>query len=222
MMQARLVPVIDLAAYDAQLLDDKGRMRLLPAVELNAINRNDELGSWCIQRARYGLVTKELVEFLHREVLRGSTSDALEIGAGMGDLGRHLGVRMTDAAIQTHPKVRAYYDVLQQAICDPPVDVERIDGRKAVRLYKPRIVIGSWVTQLYAEGDQQNQIPSSIFGVNEEDIVKSVEVYVHIGNDQTHAGKRILALEHQEFYAPWLVSRATYQDLNCIRIWRRR
>jgi len=221
MMQARIVPRIDLAAFDAQLLDDGGRMRLLPASTLQAFGP-DEVASWTGQRSRYGLVTEELVS----EVLGGAATsppaDAIEIGAGMGDLGHHLGIHMTDSAVQTRPESRLFYGVVGQPIVDPPPNVERLDAVTAVKRYKPRVVIGSWCTQLYEAGDTPNRVGSSVYGVDEQWLLGQAEVYVHIGNDGPHAKKRIAAVPHSVTYAKWIVSRAADQLLNCVRVWRRR
>lgn len=226
MMQHRILAPIDPAPIDAELLEvtDAGaRMRALPAAELRALPA-DALAAWCGMRARYGLVTAELVGFL-RDLIGwrdGVDADhAIEIGAGMGDLGYRVGIHMTDSAMQTRPEIRDYYRSLGQPIIDPPPDVERLDALAAIQKYRPKIVIGSWCTQLYRDGDTPKRIGSSMYGVDEEWIIRNVDVYVHVGNDGPHAGKRIYAARHETVRPPWLVSRAADQALNCVRIWRR-
>ena len=226
-MQARVIAPVDLAPLDAELLDDSGRMRLLPAARLLALGA-DPLAAWANRRARYGLVTEELIRFLRTDVLDGrhasAPAEALEIGAGMGDLGRHLGVHMTDSASQTTPEMRLYYAELGQPVIDPPPDVERLDAIAAVTRYRPRVVIASWCTQLYRDGDTPRGIGSSIVGIDEEWILDrdGVEAYVHIGNVSPHGTKRINVREHTTLRARWIVSRAFDQDKNLIQIWRRK
>jgi len=218
----RILPRVDLGHCDAELLDERGRMRLL---SFEAIQRlpPDALATWCLARARYNVVTSELVAFVRGLITKAGfeLADCLEVGAGMGDLGRHLGIRMTDSAMQTRPDIRLYYQTLGQPIVDPPADVERIDGIGALEKHKPRVVVAAWVTQLYREGDTEARIGSSVEGVDEERLVRDVELYVHIGNDGPHGTKRILAREHTCVRAPWIVSRGLDQSKNCIRIWRK-
>jgi hypothetical protein len=125
--------------YDSILLDEQGRMKLLPASVFATMTPVERL-LWCKRRGRYGLPSIELVEFV--KTLIGD-KHAIEIGAGMGDLGRHLGIKMTDSAMQMtiDPKWRAYYDDLDEARIDPPPDVERMDAAYAMRRFKPE----SWL-----------------------------------------------------------------------------
>jgi hypothetical protein len=148
-------PIDSIADLDAMLLGTDGRMRLRHAAELVRIP-TQSLALWCHVRARYGVPSVELVT-----VLRAIIGDqpALEIGAGMGDLGFHLGIRMTDSALQvTRPEVRLYYGLLGQPTIDPPSDVERIDANEAVKKYRPKVVIASWVTQLGTAADMAQGI----------------------------------------------------------------
>ncbi len=219
---ARILPRIDLSKYDRLLLDERQRMRVHPASVLRELPET-ELAAWCMQRMRYGLVTEELITFLRELQARENIApeDTIEIGAGMGDLGHLLNVRMTDSAMQTTPDMRLYYGSLGQPIIDPPSDVDRIEAVAAVKKYRPKMVIASWVTQLYRDGDTPKKIGSSIYGVDEEWIVRNVDCYVHIGNSVTHAKQRVGELIHWFVQEPWLVSRAADQSANRICIWKR-
>ena len=223
MITFRELPHAELRPIDDALMDGN-QMRLLPASKLREFTQ-DELAVWAHIRSRYGLVTKELVEFLRSNVLGRDPFDyqgiALEIGSGMGDLAFHLELRATDSAIQTSAEMRLYYEALRQPIIDPPAWVERLDAVEAVKKYKPKIVIASWCTQLFREGDTEKKIGSSIHGIDEEWLLERVDVYVHIGNDSPHGTKRINRRKHEVIREPWLVSRAADQSLNCIRIWRK-
>ncbi len=58
-------------------------------------------------------------------------------------------------------------------------------------------------------------------GPREEEIINACEMYIVIGNENTHGDKRILALPHETFKFPWLVSRAKDQTKNVIYVWNK-
>jgi hypothetical protein len=199
-------------------LDAKDRLPLLPASFYEAIDPVERF-FWSAKNARYGLPTEELIAFLKKEI---GDRTALEIGAGMGDLGSHLGIKMTDSAIQvTRPELSLYYRSLGHAPTDPPPDVERIDALEAIKRYKPDVVVGSWITQLYRKGDEEPpKIESSIYGVDEEEILRHVKKYIHIGNAKSHGQKRILFRPHHETRGTWICSRSLQSNENNILIWK--
>jgi len=196
-----------------------GHARIATAAQLARAPRLD-LISWCHATARYTIVTLELLEWLSTMI---AGRWAIEICAGQGDLGYHLGVPMSDSAMQTGPEMQVLYKLMmQQTPTDPPPDVERMDAIAAVHKYRPRVVIGSWVTQLYKDGDEgPPKIGSSIYGVDEFEILRVCETYIHIGNLAVHKDKRILELPHDEYEFPWLWSRAQRPELNQIWVWNR-
>ncbi len=75
---------------DLLLLDDNGHMESLPAETIQSGVLLEDLRGWCHYRARYGIPTLELIQWL-KEKIAGRT--ALEIGAGMGDLGHLLSIQ---------------------------------------------------------------------------------------------------------------------------------
>jgi hypothetical protein len=207
-----------LRRLDELLLDEAGHMRLLPAAVLY-----DQdpvvLRTWANQRGRYGLPTAELVDWL-RDRIAGRK--AIEVGAGMGDLGRHLGIKMTDSAVQVEDSaLNLYYRSMGQVPTDPPADVIRCDALTAVRRYRPQVVVGCFITQLYRKGDEKTGTGSSVFGVDEGKLLARVGEYIHIGATSVHYGKRILKRAHIEHAFPWLVSRVVEPSTNRIWIWTR-
>lgn len=194
-----------------------GRTELVPAAQL-ADSDPLELIRWCYANARYGLVTTELVAWL-RTIIDGR--HAIEVGAGCGDLGFHLGIHMTDSSVQTSPEMRALYAILGQRVTVPPVDVERLDAAQAVAKHRPQVVVASWLTQRYQPGDRGRRTGSSIYGVDECALIESVETYVHIGNLRVHGDKRALRLPHRCYDFPWLWSRSQWPELNRIWVWDR-
>lgn len=206
-----LLPLVEdqLAVIDDVLLYcPGGRMRALPAAELLKIGLS-RLKVWANRRARYTLVTAELVEWL-REQIGGRR--ALEIGAGMGDLGYHLGIPQTDLGLQTALFRGSLLELIGQAPTVPPDDVKRLEAEQAILYYQPEVVIGSWVTE------RQPEIPG--YGVREERMFESGRTYILVGNDRPHKNKSILELPHELHRFSWLVSRAIDPAQNYIRVWR--
>lgn len=225
MTQFRMMDAVDIAPLDELLLEDAGlgripygqRIRPIEATRLRAIPRI-ALTQWCQARARYNVPSAELIIWL-KEFIGGRP--AIEIGAGMGDLGRLLGIHMTDSAVQAeNPAIRAYYELLRVPPINPPPDVERIEALEAVKKHRPRVVIGAWITQLYESGDEgPPPVGSSVTGVDELAIMPYVEAYVHIGNAVVHKDKRILQKPHEEHRFPFLFSRAFQPEGNVIWVW---
>jgi hypothetical protein len=214
-MQAKILDPVDTTYLDRVFLDSRGEYRVPPCAELLREN-HDHIQAWCHHNARYNLPTQELVEFVKGII--GSRS-AIEIGSGMGDFGRALGIPMTDSYQQTMPEVRLYYAMIGQPIISPPPKVERLNAMEAIKKYKPQVVVASWVTQLYQNGDTPKNIGSNIHGIDEMWLLDNVETYIHVGNERVHKDKRILAREHRELHLPFVVSRAFDQDKNVVWIW---
>lgn len=204
---------------ETMLMDSNGFVRPLPADFLREIHHQD-LRAWCNRRARYGLPTRELVEWLIVEI---GGRPAIEIGAGMGDLGRLLGnVKMTDSYGQADdPEKRALIRAMGQPPTEPPPEVEKLEAVQAVQKYRPEVVIGSWVSQCPRSGEDPNVIRSTPDGVDEERIWKMpcVKKYIHIGNDNIHGDKRLLHKPHEKLYFPWLFSRQKEPEKNVIYKW---
>lgn len=217
-MELTAVKKFDLAPYDDLLLDSNGRLKLLPVAELRKFPRG-ELGYWSQVRGRYTLPTVELVAWL-KEKIDGRS--ALEIGAGAGDLGYHLGIRMTDSYVQvTSPDMLLYYELLGVPPTVPHPDVERLEALEAVRKYKPEVVIGAWITQLYRKGDEGPPlIGSSIYGVDELTLRLEVESYICISHKKVHKEKRILRFKHHE-YRPPFISRQQDPTGDVVWVWSR-
>ena len=200
---------------DQVLMGEDKRTRLMTSSEVLSYGL-DEVQAWMVARARYQFVTTELVDWF-RERIAGRS--VIEIGAGMGDLGYHLGVRMTDSYIQTkYPEEYALSMAMYgQTPTTPPPDVECLDAEAAVEKYKPEIVIASWITQKHHTGDAQG----FEFGPEEIRIVRQVRQYIVVGNHGPHSSKRIRRLKHRELKFPWLVSRGIEQEKNTIYVWGR-
>lgn len=167
---------------------------------------------WCARKAVYQYPTLELIEVLSR-IIDGRP--AIEVGSGMGHIGRLLGIPMTDSYMQTRPDVSMYYAMLGQTPICPPPCVECLDAHEAVAKHRPKVVVACWLTHQWEEGMSQG----NSMGVSEERIVRDVETYVHVGNDKVHSQKPIWAMPHDKVYGEWIVSRAADPSLNYVATW---
>lgn len=204
---------VDTSYLDKLLLDSTGRMRLFPAATFASIPY-DHLRVWAHKKARYQLVTKELVDWLREQI--GGRS-AIEVCAGMGDIGHYLGIPMSDSAVQNTPEVAAYYRSLGQVPTVPPSDVKRQHAEDAVAKHKPQVVIASWLTQKFKQGDTHG----SVYGPDEVALMNACETYIHIGNENVHGDKRVRRFKHEVLRFPWLVSRASEPEKNEIYVWQK-
>ena len=217
MMQARHLDPVDTTYLNRVLFNGRGQFHCLPAEDLKRYDPQ-HLQAWCHTRARYNLPTQELVEFVKTVI--GSRS-AIEIGSGMGDFGRALGIPMTDSYEQTTPESQLYYSMLGQPTIHPPPGVERLNAVEAIKRHRPQVVVAAWVTQLYQDGDTPKKIGSSVHGVDEGWVLDNVETYIFVGNARVHRDKRILSRPHREMRPSFVVSRAFDQAENVIWIWNR-
>lgn len=194
------------------LLDNNGRM-ILHKSEFYKKYTKDSLRHFCHQHARYGIPTVELVNCVKNII---GDRDAIEIGAGAGDFGYHLGIPMTDSKLQNDPKIRAKYDGAGQPTINYPSDVIRLEAIEAVYRYKPKVVVGSWITPY---SPKQTNFRGSPFGVKMEKILSLVDTLVLIGNLDIHGCMPIRRFDHEVCKGDWLVSRASCQSNNCIMVW---
>src|SRR4030042_942573 len=177
----------------------------------------EDLAMWCYNHGVYGLPTTELIEWLKDQMVEGKT---VEIGAGMGTIGRALKIPITDSCIMNDPVVSIYYKSMGQPTTKYPNDIIKLSAIDTISTYKPINVIASWVTQIYKDEDGANQ-SSSVFGVDEDFILDNVKKYILIGHKKIHGTKRILKREHKEYQFPWLYSRSMSVNENIIYVWEK-
>lgn len=223
MIQGKILELGDNALPDMvnltlKLLDEDCRIKLLPAAEYADI-LPDQLRAFCLYTSRYGIPTVELIEWL-KDII--GNREAIEVGAGNGDLGYHLGIRQTDSYVQTTPEVQMLMASAAQFPTRPLPDVRRIDAVAAVKLYRPEVVVASWLTRKFIVGkDRERKAQASVYGPEEEKILRGCRMYIHIGNENIHGTKTLLSKPHKVYHFPWLVSRAEDQSKNCIYVWER-
>ena len=219
-MIPRVVERVDLTALSA-FLGPPAEVAPKRATQLRAFG-GMAICQWCVVNGVYQLPTTTLIAWLRTEI---GGRRAIEIGAGFGVVGRALNIVRTDDGSQTTPERRELYRAAGQAITEPPPDVERLEACEAVAKYKPEVVIGCWVTQMFDEsrGDVDGEAQALAGGIDEEWILDQpyVKKYILVGSMGSHGRKRIMKRPHREKRAPWLVSRAFDPSGNRIWVWEK-
>lgn len=196
-----------------EVLDDQGRMRILPA-SYWATTTADQRTKFGHLNGIYSIPTLELVEHL-RGLIDGRK--AIEIGAGNGVLAEALGIPATDNRMQEKQPYRQHYALEDQPIVPYGPNVLEFDARQAVRRLRPQVVIACWVTHKYER--TRHHAGGHVIGVVEEEIISNCEQYVFVGNEKVHAPKKIWTLPHTIEYPAFVYSRASNGSREFIATW---
>lgn len=200
----------------SELLDSKGKLKLYPASFYDEIPF-DLLRYFCHFYARYFLPTLEVVDFISNKIMG---KKVIEIGAGCGDLGYHLGITMTDNYCQTFPDVSLAYTRCGQPIIEYGNDVLKMDAISAIEKFKPDYVIGAWITQWIDPDLPAPAGGGNIYGVKEDILLKKTG-YINIVAQSVHKYKAILKYPHETIKLKSLRSRKQDNTDNVIWIWER-
>ncbi len=152
----------------------------------------------------YVLPTQELIDWLRENIV----GKAIEIGAGIGAIGRVLGIPITDNKMQEWPEVKKFYLEAGQPLIKYPADVEELDYLAAIEKYKPDTVVGAFITHKW------NGKTGNPHGV---DALKIKCKYIMVGNLITHQDNPLLK-QCEKLYFEWLITRAVDQLKNRIFI----
>lgn len=194
-------------------LGDDGRLRILPAAywaETTAAERN-LFGN---RHGLYSFPTEELVEYL-RDAIEGRS--AIEIGAGHGVLAQALGIPATDNYQQVKSPYREVYKAGGWAVAPYGPNVEELDAYQAVRKYRPKVVIGCWVTHKY--DPKRHYAGGNEIGIDEADLLNRAETYIFVGNEKVHRGKAIWDRPNKVEYPDFVYSRAGNGSRDFIARW---
>jgi hypothetical protein len=185
-----------------QALDEHGVLRVLPAA-FWAQTTAQERALFGARTGIYGFPTAELVARL-QDIIAGRS--AIEIGAGHGVLAKALGIRATDSFQQRVPEYREWYE--KQTLVTVPygAHVEELHAARAVRRYRPQVVIACWVTHRYNR--HQHERGGNVAGVDEVELLREIETYVLVGNTEVHRQKPLWSKPHEIEYPPYVFSRA--------------
>lgn len=162
----------------------------------------------------YSFPTEELIDYLAK-LIEGK--DAIEIGCGLGIIGRALGIPFTDSKFQEASLIRLYFHLLGQPVIQYPADVEKLEALEAVDKYHPDIVLGSYITHKWRDDTQSG----NYWGVDTIKLINSVNEYYMIGNlgehlDDDPAMKYLDGYEQHDF----LVTRSD-PEKNALFRWRK-
>ena len=181
----------------------------------------------------YTFPTLELCEWLSSQIDDNPEYEphsAIEICAGTGWIGRHLGIPSTDIKNMENPTVQG---IMLNSLSIPTIyseDVETLEASKAVSIYKPEIVIGSYVTskQLVDKIDRKKAMTIGFklpyggvmeqnlmdlareevqVGVDVKGICRKVYKVILICNMRTHRNESYIKLPYKSYSFPWLVTR---------------
>ncbi len=196
------------------ILDDGGPLRVLPARSW-APTTDQERALFGHCHGLYSFPTVELVE--HLQALIGGRS-AIEVGAGHGVLAAALGIPATDSRMQEQSPWREIYAAHGQAPVRYGPNVVEAHASRAVRRYRPQVVIGCWVTHKYDPA--RHAAGGNMVGVDEEDILAHCETYIVVGNERVHRDKKIWTQPHHIEYPPYVYSRAMNGTRDFVATWR--
>ncbi|EIP9221012.1 hypothetical protein LT875_002458 [Salmonella enterica] len=172
----------------SRLFDAKGVMLPQPAAFYAGLTvaQRAKLGH---EHGIYSFPTIEAVDFI-RAVIAGREHKTIEIGAGNGGWCKALNIRGTDSYLQRRPDVAAKYASMRQPLASYGAHVEKLEAIKAVRKYRPSVVVSSWVTQKFRA--DRFCMRGNADGVDELRLLELVDEYVLIGNTAQHGDKMIL------------------------------
>lgn len=162
----------------------------------------------------YCFPTLELADWLTQNF---DINNMIEIGSGNGALARHLKIPATDSKLMQDSAISALYTLMGQPVTKYPDDVIKLDAIQAIEKYKPKTVLGCWVTHKYSEDDPDRE--GNMYGVDETWVLQHVDQYIIVGNENVHNKKKILEIPHQEYKFSWLFSRSQEPTKNIIYVW---
>lgn len=195
---------------------ETNRMRVLPA-SYWATTTMPERAMFGHRHGIYSFPTTELATRLG-EIIGGRS--AIEIGAGNGVLAEALGIPGTDSRQQDELKYRLIYKLMNQ----PPVtygpNIVAMHASRAVRHYKPEVVIGCWVTYKWDPGLPEAQ--GNEAGIDEADIMANCDTFILVGNEHTHRHSKIMRRRPALEFPDYVYSRASNGKRDMIAVWNRR
>ncbi len=199
-----------------EVLNSDGRMRILPASFWHAPTVA-ERALFGPKNGIYSLPTIELIARL-TEIIGGRS--AIEIGSGHGVVAETLGIPGTDSRQQEDPHYARRIALLGQPTVKYGHNIIAMHASRAVRRYKPDVVIGCWVTHKWDRNHPERE--GNEVGVDEKDVILNCSTYVFVGNEETHKYSRIWDFNPQVEYPDYVISRAFNGSRDFIAVINRR
>jgi hypothetical protein len=197
-----------------EALDEHGRLRVMPAA-FWADTTADERSAFGNRHGLYSFPTVELVAHLQHLIAGRS---AIEIAAGHGVLAQALGIPGTDSRQQDKQPWRGI--LVGSGVTPVPYgpDVIECHASRAVRRFKPQVVIGCFVTHRYER--DRHEAGGNEEGVDERDVLANCETYILVGNENVHRNSVLWSRPHDIEYPPFVYSRAREGGREFIAVWR--
>lgn len=216
-MKPPKLPNINVKHLNDFFLNPDGTLKAVDDMEMHKLD-SVERRVWAHYNSVYQFVTKGMIEWLKDFIGKRS---AIEICAGNGAIARNLGIPATDSYILTTPEGIDYCISKSERPVFPPADVFKMEANEAILFEKPKVVIGAFVPQQYKH-IYGTRSTGSLWGVDEEQLLRNVETYILLGNLGVHRDRRIFRIPHSEENPPWQVTRCEHQFLNRMWIWDKR
>lgn len=197
-----------------EVLDDRGRIQVLPA-EFWAATTMQERAMFGHLNGIYGFPTFELVEWLEQQIGQQS---AIEIGAGHGVLAEALGIPATDSFQQQEAKYALIYAASGQKTVPYGPNVVEMHASRAVRRYKPDVVIGSWVTHKY--DPLRHSAGGNEVGIDFRDILLNCKKLILIGNTMVHRNIGLWDRDVELLTPDWIYSRSHNGAPDFVATWK--
>ena len=205
---------------DELFINQQGLIQAVPAIVLKEIP-HEHLMNWANTREVWQIVTCEQIQWLKEQI---GDKKAMEICAGNGVVSSELGIIGVDSRIQEKPYFKKIMEEkfgkdngLQTT--HPPKDIKRYEAIEAIRVFRPDIVIGCFVTPKGPRVEASKGIMCNAYGPDMKELFARIEKYIHFGNQNTHFPNPIYELPHTELSFPWLYTRSFDQSLNRVWIW---
>jgi len=207
------LPKGDTSPIREMCLNEKGLIEPISIAELKKFKPELVL-LFMHEQGIYTFPTTELIEQLRLLI---KPSKTIEIGSGIGSIGRALNIPTTDSREQEQPQIIEHFKILKQVPITYPDDIERLEASEAIEKYKPECVLGCYITHAYdiVTGTGKHN------AVSEYDILRKGIRYINVGNKITHKHKPLLMITHLElnFGSDIMFNRAVDQSQNYIKIW---
>ncbi len=185
---------VDLSDIFDALIDEKGNLRCLPSYDLLSFGF-DRLRLFAHHKGIYQFPTLELLNVL-TEIIGENT--CVEIGAGRGDIGRNLGIKITDSHQQNDPQYRKLYEASGQPTIKYPFDVEKLAYKDAIKKYRPSYVLGCWITHRY--DPKRHDAGGNVAGIDASFVVQRTKKFIFVGNTEIHKNWRIPEFSKQDIF----------------------
>ena len=206
-----------------QVLMPEGTFQMTTSAEIREKLTHLEIRLFMNKMGMYVLPTLDLVEDL--KVLLPDPATTIEVGAGNGVIADALGIKATDS-YQQHESFKPpkKYKDLQDQFRNSGVpmvqygpNVLRVDAATAVKRFKPKAVLGCFVTHKYDK--TQHDRKGNALGVDFLKLFKSVDRIVLVGNETVHELNPIMDLPTISATSDALITRAKFQEKNRIYVW---